>query len=232
MRQVSADHYNRIRKRFLAAIDRKEPVYSRLLKQFPKQSTLLDFNCGPGWFLHHVEGHFTTVGVDFSKEALTLAKEQAPKTHLILGDETVLRNIKAESIDVITVFDVLEHVPDPQPLLLELKRILTRTGLLVISVPNGGSLLHHRLGRRWWGYADSSHLWLETQQQWRIRLYEAGFTFRTRYSSGLINTPEPAFQLKGIWLWWHYLTQGLALSGIPLPDRFNDVLLLTFKKIE
>jgi SAM-dependent methyltransferase len=243
MKRYTGSHYSKeyfakfkrhgsLKQRMLSAVDRKEPLFGNLLKLYPKGATLLDYGCGPGWFLSYAEAHFETVGVDFSREALLEAKNNVHQTRLILGNESVLTELKPEHFDVITVFDVLEHVPDPTPLLKSFNRLLKRQGVLALSVPNGRSVLRTALEKNWSCYADPSHIWFLTEQEWRIRLYEAGFTFVKRFSTGLVNYPKPPYSLKGKWLGMHYLTQGLALLRAPLPNRYNDGLLMLFRKIE
>jgi SAM-dependent methyltransferase len=243
MKRYTGDHYSQayfakfrdhgsLKQRLLDFVDRKEPLFGALKKQFPRGSTLLDYGCGPGWFLAHAQAHFKTVGIDFSRQALIDAKKNSANSHLILGDESVLDELTPDAFDLITLFDVLEHVADPKPILSSLHRLLKRPGLLAISVPNGNSVLRIKRDTQWWGYADPSHLWFLSEQEWRIKLYDAGFTFVKRYPTGLINYPTAPYALSGTWLWFHYLTQTAALANIPLPNKLNDCLFMTFRKIE
>jgi len=55
-----------------------------------------------------------------------------------------LREIEGETFDLITAFDVLEHLDDPATALVTLCRHLTPTGKLFITVPNGRTLLNWR----------------------------------------------------------------------------------------
>lgn len=53
------------------------------------------------------------------------------------------------SIDLLTLWDVLEHTPDPQAVLRRAHELLTPDGVLVLSVPDYGSLAARGLGGRW-----------------------------------------------------------------------------------
>lgn len=55
----------------------------------------------------------------------------------------------AESFDVVTLWDVLEHTPDPLRTLTEAVRVLKPGGLLVVNYPDYGSLISRLMGRRW-----------------------------------------------------------------------------------
>lgn len=62
------------------------------------------------------------------------------------------------SFDVITLWDVLEHVHEPRPMLAELVRLLRPGGLLVLSLPNPDSLEARLLGPYWLGWDLPRHL--------------------------------------------------------------------------
>jgi ubiquinone/menaquinone biosynthesis C-methylase UbiE len=53
------------------------------------------------------------------------------------------------SFDIITLWDVLEHTPDPKAMLQECHRLLKRDGLLVINYPDIGSWVARAMGRKW-----------------------------------------------------------------------------------
>lgn len=54
-----------------------------------------------------------------------------------------------ESFDVVTLWDVLEHTPDPMTVLRECRRVLKSGGLLVVNYPDIGSWIARSMGRRW-----------------------------------------------------------------------------------
>jgi SAM-dependent methyltransferase len=65
-----------------------------------------------------------------------------------------------ESFDVVTLWDVLEHVTDVQTTLMETARILKPGGLLVFSVPNPASVEARLFGSNWVGWERPRHLTL------------------------------------------------------------------------
>ena len=68
---------------------------------------------------------------------------------------------KDNSFDIITMWDVLEHVPNPLHTLKEIKRILRPDGLLVINYPRIDDPLARVFGKRWW-FLLSVHLFYFT----------------------------------------------------------------------
>ena len=62
------------------------------------------------------------------------------------------------SFDVVTLWDVIEHTPDPRAVLERCRELLTPGGLLIVNYPDIGSWIARALGRRWL-FLTSVHLW-------------------------------------------------------------------------
>ncbi len=99
------------------------------------ESTLLDYGCGGGTFLKKAqEERWLTVGIEPSAVGRKNAQD--------LGLEVYgnIRDLPAQKrFDVVTMFHVLEHVPDLCSVLLSIKNIMTKKGILIVEVPNIGS---------------------------------------------------------------------------------------------
>lgn len=96
--------------------------------------TLLDVGCGTGWFLESAqESGFKVFGQEFGKSiaAWTSNRLNIPVWTCLLRD--IPEKFK---FDVITMFDVLEHVPDPKALIREAKRLLRTNGFIMVFTPN------------------------------------------------------------------------------------------------
>ena len=80
----------------------------------------------------------------------------------------------AKSYDVVTMWDVLEHTPDPKMELREIHRVLKEDGLVVINYPDIGSWIARVMGRSWVFLLDV-HLYYFTRATIRKLLDDAGF---------------------------------------------------------
>ena len=80
----------------------------------------------------------------------------------------------ANSFDVVTLWDVLEHTPDPKTEVRETHRLLKEDGLLVINYPDIGSWVARVMGRSWVFLLDV-HLYYFTRATIRKLLEDAGF---------------------------------------------------------
>jgi 2-polyprenyl-3-methyl-5-hydroxy-6-metoxy-1,4-benzoquinol methylase len=78
------------------------------------------------------------------------------------------------SFDVVTLWDVLEHTPDPKKILLECSRVLKPGGILVVNYPDIGSAVARVMGRRW-VFLLSVHLYYFTRATIARLLSETGF---------------------------------------------------------
>jgi SAM-dependent methyltransferase len=120
----------------------------RKLDRLGVRGKVLDVGAGIGEFLHHVGGRFSErTGTEVSREAVRLARER-------YGVELIEGNFESIPVqprfDLVTVFHVLEHVPDPRATVEHCFRALRPGGWLVIAVPNdvsGKQKLQALLGR-------------------------------------------------------------------------------------
>jgi len=104
-----------------------------LLKRFPEGGKVLDIGCGYGFFLKRMKAAgWQAYGMDVSETAVSYAEKHGICT--MLG---TLDNVTYDDnfFDVVTLFYVLEHLPDPINSIKEVKRILKPNGLLLLRLP-------------------------------------------------------------------------------------------------
>jgi len=109
---------------------------------------LLDLGCGDARFTADAALHARVVGVDVSTRALGYARDLAPTARFLASDGAALP-FRSNSFDVVTVLDVIEHVPDADEarVIAEARRVLRPGGRLVISTNTDRSareLKHYR----------------------------------------------------------------------------------------
>jgi len=104
-----------------------------------KSGRLLDLGCAVGVFLSMAkEEGWEVCGVDISEYAAARARERCQVE--VYAGELADINFAEASFDVITMWDVLEHLEHPQKGLTEAHRILKDDGILLLDTPNEGSL--------------------------------------------------------------------------------------------
>ena len=81
------------------------------------------------------------------------------------------------SFDVVTLWDVIEHTPDPRAVLDRCRELLKPGGLLIVNYPDIGSWIARALGRRWL-FLTSVHLWYFDRATVTRLLESAGFEVR------------------------------------------------------
>lgn len=133
-------------------IRKKWRLIEKLYKN--KQLNVLDIGCGTGDFLKHglLSDHLV-VGVEPNEDARKLAIAKGLQVH---EDFT---QIVYEKYDVITLWHVLEHVPDYENYLLEIKKMLKKDGMLIIAVPNFKSYDAIYYKEFWAAWDVPRHLW-------------------------------------------------------------------------
>ncbi|MSR86234.1 class I SAM-dependent methyltransferase [Candidatus Woesearchaeota archaeon] len=110
------------------------------IKETKGQGTFMDIGCATGVFLDMAqkEGYDVT-GVDVSDFACTYARENfGVKT---LNGKLEDLKIEEKSFDIITMWDVIEHVPDPHAFLAEVHRVLKDDGIIFVLTVNDSSLM-------------------------------------------------------------------------------------------
>ncbi|WP_413999753.1 class I SAM-dependent methyltransferase [Flavobacterium sp. W1B] len=122
--------------------------------QQPAKGRILDIGAGTGDFLSVAKQNgWETIGVEPSAKAKKIAKNKG----ISFVEET--SELESNSFDVITMWHVLEHVPNLDNQIKELKRLLKPKGTLIIAVPNFKSFDAKYYGAFWAAYDVPIHFW-------------------------------------------------------------------------
>lgn len=115
---------------------------------------ILDIGAGTGDFLSVAkQDGWQTVGVEPSDKAKAIAKKKG----VSFVEQTT--ELESHSFDVITMWHVLEHVPNLDNQIKELKRLLKTNGTLIVAVPNFKSFDAKYYGKFWAAYDVPIHFW-------------------------------------------------------------------------
>jgi 2-polyprenyl-3-methyl-5-hydroxy-6-metoxy-1,4-benzoquinol methylase len=108
----------------------------RLIQKYVPAGKLLDIGCGVGWFLEAAKNSgFECFGQEISSQLAEYTSEK-------LGIHVYSENLESieDKFDVITMFDLIEHVMDPKVLIEQSKKLLNPGGIIVAFTPNYDSL--------------------------------------------------------------------------------------------
>lgn len=120
--------------------------YHLLLDEFEKYrvtNKILDVGCGRGWFLIEAQKRgWQVFGTEFSKTAIQLCQEKGIKVHIGDLDPAAFNG---HEFDVITSFEVIEHLSYPAQEVASIAKLLRKGGLFYCTTPNFSSLMRHYL---------------------------------------------------------------------------------------
>ncbi len=134
---------------------------------------VLDYGCGAGEFIKQIEKDVETFGLEPNDIARNAAQLKTSKTKFI----TNLNEIKNESIDVITMWHVFEHIENQSEMLSLFHQKLKLNGCLIIAVPNHTSYDAKYYKEFWAAYDVPRHIFhfsksgmekLMNNQNWKL----------------------------------------------------------------
>ncbi|MEM2676114.1 MAG: class I SAM-dependent methyltransferase [Candidatus Bathyarchaeia archaeon] len=139
---------------------------------------ILDIGCATGGFLDAMRhwGDWELYGVEIDAEAANYAKEHLGLN--VFAGTLVDANYPDDFFDVVTLWNVLEHLHQPQATLFEISRIIRPRGWLIISLPNPDCIEAKIFGRYWAGLDAPRHLYIYSRHTLRQALDKAGFIIK------------------------------------------------------
>lgn len=187
---------------------------------------VLDIGCGNGGFLRELSalGPFEIHGIelpggsaDRAAKVPGLKLQQKP---LEDGDYPVA------SFDLITLFHVIEHLPEPGKLFPQAARLLKPGGHLVISLPNCASWQAALCGQHWLHWDPPRHLWLSPPSALETRATAAGLRLVASHHLSLEQNPfgvlqgvlNKFFPRDRLYNWLKRKGSAARAAGLPWPD--------------
>jgi len=152
-------------KRYNELLDAMEP--------FRKSNKLLDVGCGIGYFLEVAkERGWEVHGTEYTDRAMEICTAKGIQMKQGKLDPA---NYEPGSFDVITSFEVLEHINNPLEETNNFNQLLRKGGLVYLTTPNFNSLLRHRLKERYNVITYPEHLSYYTPSTLKKIFTQCGF---------------------------------------------------------
>jgi ubiquinone/menaquinone biosynthesis C-methylase UbiE len=119
-----------------------------------------------GWEVH---------GIEISETAAAHAREVLGLSRVKTGDTSVLEAFPGRHFDVVTFWDVVEHLEDPGSALRSALPVLKDDGIIVVETQNVESVFAYLLGSKWQHYKYEEHLYHFSPVTLRRLLGNAGY---------------------------------------------------------
>jgi 2-polyprenyl-3-methyl-5-hydroxy-6-metoxy-1,4-benzoquinol methylase len=145
---------------------------------------LLDVGSNFGHFLSEARRSFDATGIEISKAAVDKSAELFPGIKNYVGSVYEPPPEAAGPWDAVTLWDVIEHVPDPKGALEKIRDLLAPGGRLYLSTPDAGSAVARLMGRHWHYLDPVQHIVLFGRRNLTELLERVGFRVREARSFG------------------------------------------------
>jgi len=148
--------------------------YLKRVMRYKDGGKLLDCGCATGIFMVEAQKvGFDVFGFDVSDYAVNIAQKKLPNK--VTKDTLQSVSFEPKTFDVITLFDVIEHLDDPRKAVKRLKRFLKDDGLLMINTGDVGSWLAKIEGKNWHFFIPPQHFFFFSRRTITMLLEQAGF---------------------------------------------------------
>jgi len=164
--------------------------FSRRLAGIPRPhpgARLLDIGAAFGFAVSEARRTgWEATGLEISTAAAARAGRTAPG-RVVVAD-ALRAPFGSSCFDAVTLWDVLEHLPDPHAAVAEAARLLRSGGRLVLTTGDVGSLVARLSGPRWHLYTIPEHLFFYSRRSLRLLLEAHGFRVESERAESSVYT--------------------------------------------
>jgi len=164
------DNYLRDESNILRTFERRV----RILDRFQRPpGHLLDIGCAAGFFLTAArESGWNAQGIELSEFA---AEEAKQKGHRVYCGTLENFDHPPGRFETVSMWDVIEHLPDPRLDILRINKLLKMGGSFVFTTPAIDSVPAWLFKDRWMGFKENEHLYFFSKQTLKALLDLCGF---------------------------------------------------------
>lgn len=217
-------------------IKKNMQVFLDKIKKYKKNGKLLDVGCALGFLIEMANDQgYDAYGFDPSKYAIDEAKK-------LIGNRVKLGSIQSvrypkNSFDIITLFDVFEHLKDPMKDTKKLRSLLKKNGIIVIATGDTGSLYARVFKRKWTFYNPPQHIYHFNKKNLTTVLTESGFTPLQWFKVGkwlsfgyVLHLARVLAESKKAQFLYKYLKKYPRILSLPLYLSLRDNMVVIAKK--
>lgn len=196
---------DRLRLHLAWRLDRGVPVDARLVAGLvAKGGRVCDVGCGGGQLLAALKQQgFEVVGVEPDARAREASAARGIEVHPGYA-EALPEALRGRSFDAVAMLHTLEHCPDPLRAVREAAGLVRPGSVLVVEVPNNGSIVARSFGPSWFHADYGRHLNFFTSESLAALLGKAGLVVeRFVFSEYVVHASnERIAEEQGIWDWY------------------------------
>jgi len=155
------------------AFSRVKMLICWMKKYQRKTSNIIDYGCGTGIILPSASNQANMVyGIDLTLAPANLLVDfyQLPNV-ILMHPDAIAKKLPDNTIDLIICGEVLEHIPDLTPILLQFQQKMVKNAHLIVSLPTENFL--YKLGRKLAGFSGEYHL--STSRKIHQEILKSGF---------------------------------------------------------
>lgn len=200
---------------------KNKEVIDNLLEFFDKDKLVVDVGCNTGLLLDLAKKRGAeTIGIELSHNSKSILLSKGHKVY------NSLDKIDDDSVNVITAFDLVEHLYDVNAFIEICNRKLIKGGLLVVLTGNSSCLSAGISGKHWWYSCYPEHIVFPSLNYYKSLKKFSLYRYIKTYASKGYDLPKPKIGFILIKILIKSLLRSYKYNGLPSigPDHHLVVL--------
>lgn len=187
---------------------------------------LLELGSAYGFFLDEAARYFDCLGVEVSNSAAEYSRQRG---HHVINEPLTDATVPAiGTVDVVAMFDVIEHLPDPLATLTVIDRCLRKDGLIVLTTGDIGSISARVFGKRWRLMTPPQHTFFFSQDTLRSIFEKMNYRIEIVKRPWKVVPLSLAFYQLGSRL--GFRLKALEKLNVFVPVNLGDTVLMVARK--
>lgn len=204
----------------------------RVINNYTSKKRLLDVGAGTGTFLSVAkQKRYNVAANDISSYAISKLRKI---TNLTYQGKIIRRNFPKEYFDIVTAWDVIEHIPNLGEAISAINYTLKKGGYIFLTTPNTDSIDARLLGKYWYGYKKiPEHIVFFNKKSIKYLLESNGFKVMEIISWGFVRDfdfiVEKLLHYSQVFIVLKFILKFLKLGKIEIFFPIIDFLIIARK---